>query len=324
MASLRLFRYESSNAELPKLLQSHSEELRVWQTRSRNLQKQNKELLSKLKQKDQIILTITDQNKHLTQLNKDKNLEERERLAERLKELEQKLVDKDNDMKLLARRLQLETKALKGHLHTEQQKNRDLSTKLDTTHLEYITKSNGMPELNGKKSPRLNRSTTNSGRQPQLCKIKPSKSQSSLANSNGSSVNENSLTPTLPNFFDTSQEPDKKLDESEKNHSKVKLFLEDHDEKVVQEIQDPDKNFLNGNHSQENGLNRLRNGNSQKSQIPKPTKLSPINRKSRESSKKSSDTDFSDEDEFLFFNENASEAKTVTAYPILKIEYDSL
>ena len=67
-----LSKYESSNAELPKLLHAHSEEIRVLQTKSRNLQQQNKELIGKVKQKDAIILTLTDQNKHLIQLNKDK------------------------------------------------------------------------------------------------------------------------------------------------------------------------------------------------------------------------------------------------------------
>lgn len=298
----------------------------MWQTRSRNLQKQNKELHSKIKQKDQVILTITDQNKHLTQLNKDKTLEEREKLTDRVKELEQKLVDKDNDLKLLARRLQIETKTYKNQLHAEQQKYRDLVSKLEQTHIE-LSRINGIPEINGKKSPRLNRLASSGKQQQQLSRLKPSKSQCSLANSNSSSNNENSLTPTLPTFFDTSQEHhDKKPDEPEKNHSKVKLFLEDHDEKIIHEIEDTDKPFFNGNHVQDNGITRLRNGNSQKSQIPKPTKLSPIHRKSQESSKKSSDTEFSDdevEDEFLFFNENA-DVKTVTACPILKIDNDSL
>lgn len=67
-----LSKYENSNAELPKLLHSHAEEIRTYQTKYRNLQNQNKELLNKLKQKDAQILTISDQNKHLIQLNKDK------------------------------------------------------------------------------------------------------------------------------------------------------------------------------------------------------------------------------------------------------------
>lgn len=67
-----LSKYESSNAELPQLLHSHSEEIRTWQARCRNLQNQNKDLNLKLKQKDSMLLVLNDQNKHLMQLSMDK------------------------------------------------------------------------------------------------------------------------------------------------------------------------------------------------------------------------------------------------------------
>lgn len=67
-----LTKYEHSNAELPQLLHSHSEEVRVWQARCRNLQNQNKDLASKMKQKDAIVLQLSDQNKHLIQLSTDR------------------------------------------------------------------------------------------------------------------------------------------------------------------------------------------------------------------------------------------------------------
>lgn len=67
-----LAKYESTNAELPKLLHSHAEELRVWQAKYRNLQQLNKELEHKLKTKESIILTLSDQNKYYSQLNKDR------------------------------------------------------------------------------------------------------------------------------------------------------------------------------------------------------------------------------------------------------------
>ncbi|KAL9699172.1 hypothetical protein quinque_002613 [Culex quinquefasciatus] len=131
-----LSKYENSNAELPKLLHSHAEEIRTHQTKARNLLNQNKELINKLKQKDAHILTITDQNKHLIQLNKDKHLEERERLAERVRDLETRLIEKDNDTKLLARRLQLETKNFKAQLQQEVLKQREIAQKLERAHHE--------------------------------------------------------------------------------------------------------------------------------------------------------------------------------------------
>lgn len=67
-----LQRYEGTNAELPTLLNSHADEVRMWQIRCRNLQSQNRELGNKLKQKDTVLLTLTDHNRRLSQLNVDK------------------------------------------------------------------------------------------------------------------------------------------------------------------------------------------------------------------------------------------------------------
>lgn len=67
-----LTKYESSNADLPQLLQSHAEEVRIWEGKYRGLHAQNRELAHKIKQKDMQLIQLTDQNKHLTQLNMDR------------------------------------------------------------------------------------------------------------------------------------------------------------------------------------------------------------------------------------------------------------
>ncbi|EDW79404.1 uncharacterized protein Dwil_GK20432 [Drosophila willistoni] len=134
--SSALNKYESTNAELPQLLHSHSEELRVWQTKHRNLQAINKDLEMKLKQKEALILSLSDQNKHYSQLNKDKNLDERQKLQEKLRSLEQRLQDKDNDMKLMARKVQLETKNFRQQLLNEQKKGKEVMLKLEKARLE--------------------------------------------------------------------------------------------------------------------------------------------------------------------------------------------
>lgn len=103
----------------------------MWQTRARNLMRVNKELMNKLKQNDAINLTLTDQNKHLMSLSKEKNLEEREKLQERVRDLENRLIQKDNDMKLLARRLQLEMKSHRTNVQMEQAKYRELLSKIE-------------------------------------------------------------------------------------------------------------------------------------------------------------------------------------------------
>lgn len=69
---MALSKYENSNAELPQLLKSHAEEVRIWQAKYRGLHAQNRELAHKIKQKDTQMIQLTDQNKHLTQLNMDR------------------------------------------------------------------------------------------------------------------------------------------------------------------------------------------------------------------------------------------------------------
>lgn len=67
-----LAKYEGTNAALPQLLRSHAEELRVWHTKYRALTLRNRELNAQLKQKEEIIMKLSERNKHLTQLNDDK------------------------------------------------------------------------------------------------------------------------------------------------------------------------------------------------------------------------------------------------------------
>lgn len=151
-----LSKYENSNAELPQLLHSHSEELRMWQTRCRNLQRQNKELQERLKQKETVLLTITDQNKHLLQLNKDKNLLERATLNDRVKLLEQRLIDKEKELKIFARRYQLEMKVQRTNLLMEQQKYRDLMNKLEISDTMLM-----LPSKTSKHKTLVNKTTLN-------------------------------------------------------------------------------------------------------------------------------------------------------------------
>jgi hypothetical protein len=86
---------------------------------------------------------------------------------------------------------------------------------------------------------------------------------------------------------------------------------------------DDESEFLkqeNENFSSKNGLFGLKKSQA-KSQIPKPAKLSPIHKKT--SCKKSIDSDLSLEDdgsdEFLFFNSENSDVKTVIVRPACEI-----
>ncbi|XP_030570841.1 DNA ligase 1 [Drosophila novamexicana] len=134
--SMALNKYENTGAELPQLLHSHAEELRVWQTKHRNVQAANKELEAKLKQKEAQILTLSDQNRHFSQLIRDKNLDERQKLQDKLRSLEQRLQEKDNDMKLMTRKVQLESKNFRQQLLNEQKKCKEVMLKLEKARLE--------------------------------------------------------------------------------------------------------------------------------------------------------------------------------------------
>lgn len=76
----------------------------------------------------------------------NRHLEERERLAERVRDLEARLIEKDNDNKLLVRRLQLESKNFKGQLQHEVLKQREIAQKLERAHHE-IQRLNSVIEV---------------------------------------------------------------------------------------------------------------------------------------------------------------------------------
>lgn len=65
-----------------------------------------------------------------------RNLEDRQKLTEKLQSLEARLQEKDNDIKLMARKMQLESKQTKQQLQMEQRKNKELLMKLEKARLE--------------------------------------------------------------------------------------------------------------------------------------------------------------------------------------------
>ncbi|CAG9800404.1 unnamed protein product [Chironomus riparius] len=320
-----LSKYENSNAELPQLLHSHAEELRMWQTRCRNLQRQNKELQAKMKQKETILLTISDQNKQLLLLNKDKNLQERAGLQERVKILEQRCMDKENEIKLLARRLQLESKAFKSNLTLEQQKYRDLITKIEMSDFLTVTDKKATPHKAKTlytKSP-LNRIA--------------SKSAASLSHVSDEKVSSAGTTTTLP---PCSNEPKKVIDVNKPSvNNNVKLEIIDASESEF----DLTKNCIDKSNSLDendetssrvkNGMIRARqqqqqpNNKNTLASTKASTKLSPLHTEhpyksiDNKSEKKSicNDSELSDDDEFQFFsNHNGTKTTHNNARELLE------
>ncbi|KAL5291083.1 LCA5 family protein [Megaselia abdita] len=184
-----LKKYESTNAELPQLLHSHAEEIRIWQSKYKTLQQQNKELTFKMKQKDAQILAFSDQNKYLSQLNKDKNLEDRQKLTDQVQKMEIKLQEKDNEMKLLARKLQLETKSFKIQVQLEHKRYKDAMAKLEKAKNELAV-FNKLDELefNDKLGKNLTTEDKHSAR---------SDFEKEISNAKNAEKNRNSKIPTL-------------------------------------------------------------------------------------------------------------------------------
>lgn len=60
-------------------------------------------------------------------------------MSEKLLTAEAQLLEKDNELKTIAKKLQLESKRCKHYLHVEQQKTKDAMLKLEKTRAELIS-----------------------------------------------------------------------------------------------------------------------------------------------------------------------------------------
>ncbi|XP_018350169.1 PREDICTED: intracellular protein transport protein USO1 [Trachymyrmex septentrionalis] len=128
-----LRRYEGANAELPKLINSHHEELRVLRTKYKKLKELHKDTCNLLKERENELYSANSQNKHLLQLSKDRNLEEREKLQLQLTDMNYKMRQQQETIQLLHRKLTLETKSLKHQLHIEISKHKETQKNLQET-----------------------------------------------------------------------------------------------------------------------------------------------------------------------------------------------
>ncbi|XP_012167889.2 lebercilin-like protein isoform X1 [Bombus terrestris] len=128
-----LKRYEGTNAELPRIINSHHEELRVLQIKYKKLKTLQKETCNLLKEKENELQQLQSQNKHLLQLSKDRNLGEREKLQIEVSDLNHRIQQQQDTIKTLHKKLTLETKSLKQQLHLEISKRRETQKHLDET-----------------------------------------------------------------------------------------------------------------------------------------------------------------------------------------------
>ncbi|XP_046629756.1 lebercilin-like isoform X1 [Neodiprion virginianus] len=128
-----LRRYEGTNAELPRIINSHHEELRVLQTKYKKLKAQHKDTCDLLKEKENELHNLQAQNKHLLQLSKDRSLGEREKLQGQVSDLNHRIKRQNETIQMLHRKLALESKSLKHQLNAEIAKNKIAQRHLNKT-----------------------------------------------------------------------------------------------------------------------------------------------------------------------------------------------
>ncbi|XP_022899927.1 lebercilin-like protein [Onthophagus taurus] len=140
--------YEGADAELPRLIKKHEEELRVVQDKNKNLKKALREVIDQLKAKDDELNNVRSQLKHLTSLTKDKHLGEREKLKRELEESKLKINDYEKEISMLNRRLMLESKNAKYKLNKEVAKHKQCQKDLTQVMEELNKNGHYVPELN--------------------------------------------------------------------------------------------------------------------------------------------------------------------------------
>ncbi|XP_045764222.1 lebercilin-like protein isoform X1 [Maniola jurtina] len=128
---IALQRYENSNAELPQVLNSHNEEMRIQQSKYKQIKQQYKEAAQKLKERDLQLQQLKDEHQHLLDLSKDRNLLEREKLQAQVMELTAKVQQQNETISMLQRRLALEAKNFRHQLQAEINKHKDTRHDLD-------------------------------------------------------------------------------------------------------------------------------------------------------------------------------------------------
>ncbi|XP_018905335.2 uncharacterized protein [Bemisia tabaci] len=147
-----LKKYEGEEAQLPQLIKTHSDEMRVLQTKYKQLKTKCHDMEQKLKGRDNELNCLREQHKHLLHLSKDKHLGEREKLRQQVEELLETVNVQEEKIKTLMRRVELESKNYKHqlrleigkHRETQRQLSQALSTvqKLEAALEKYLTTSN--------------------------------------------------------------------------------------------------------------------------------------------------------------------------------------
>lgn len=87
MLNLQIFRYENTNADLPRLLRGHEEQIRMLTEKNKAQRFKIRELTELVKSRDEELLRNQERLAYLDRLSKDKRLVDKEKLLEQIEDL---------------------------------------------------------------------------------------------------------------------------------------------------------------------------------------------------------------------------------------------
>ncbi|KAF5288715.1 hypothetical protein FQA39_LY15287 [Lamprigera yunnana] len=199
-----LSKYEGTNADLPKLLKTYEEDIRMLTTKNKTLRKSVKESNEQLKTKDEEIMGVREQLKNLMALTKNKNLGERHMLSEQVDDLKDQLKSRDDRINMLNRKILLEEKNYKSKLNGEIIKNKQRQKELAQALAEIDRLNCLLVEGRGKLPPKeLTRFSAGNHQSSSLTnlvadKVKPKINANTNTNTNKIKENENNnVTETI-------------------------------------------------------------------------------------------------------------------------------
>lgn len=92
--------YEGKQAKLPQVIKSYEDDIRMLQSRIRQMKISYKEMENRYKSQSTEFLVLQKQYKHLLNLSKNKELSKREKLSNQLNEAQQTIKGQDNKIQV--------------------------------------------------------------------------------------------------------------------------------------------------------------------------------------------------------------------------------
>ncbi|XP_045129430.1 uncharacterized protein LOC123515081 [Portunus trituberculatus] len=125
-----LTRYHDMKSELPHILEAHKLEINVLQEKLRRSTEENRKNTERLKTGDNRLLKLTEEATKLRELNRKRNLPERDQLNKQLIAATRTLHEKEKEVAELKRRIGILEKALKQQVQAEVGRHRATARKL--------------------------------------------------------------------------------------------------------------------------------------------------------------------------------------------------